>query len=896
MLDSKKTKNKLIAELQEARKKLESQDKQSVSQSEDVFAKAFRASPDMIIITSIPGGVYLEVNDAFARKVGHTREELIGHNLGDFNFFVSGEETEKMMDMLHAQGGFRNVEFKFRVPSGEIQYWLCSAEIVNLNGEDRMISVATDISNHKKMLEALEESKQILGMAFYSSPQAMGITKWETGQFIDVNKSLERVSGYTREELIGHTANDLNIWGKPEYQDEIAHLMLKNNRISNREMQIRKKSGQIYPVLFSAQIIKIRGESCVITSLTDLSERVEMEKALRESEEKFSKAFISGPNPVCLINVKDTRFLEVNDSFLRFTGFSREELVGHTTGELHLWALENERDAMAHDLYATGKLVNVIAHCRTKTGEIRTGMFSAQFFDVNGKANMILSINDITDQIKAEEAIANEAILRRILIQNSRDGIVILTQEGKVFEANRKYCEMLGYTSEEIKNLSAWDWECITPRKDLLERLQKVGDEGDHFETKHRRKDGSLYDVEISTNGAVIAGQKLVFCVCRDITQRKKMEKALRESEEMFSKAFHASPEISAITTLNDGIYIDVNENYSDFTGYSREELIGHTATELGIWARVEQRDDMFRTMAEQGRVSKKEYLFRTKSGEIRTWLFSAMPVTIADVPCLMGVSIDITDQKLIEAKVQEAENLKEVERLRRELLSNVSHELRTPLASIKGFASILIDYNKRLKAKEKLEYLVTIDNNADRMVELIEQLLEVSRLGAGMVSIHKKPTDIKGLCRATITAARKRASGHLFLLNLPKKMPLIDLDEDRIRQVLDHVIDNAVKYSKPGTQITLSVRKTTDDVIFVVADQGSGISDEDMPHIFERMFTSPNRSKSGVSGAGLGLTISKGLIEAHHGKIWIESKVGVGSKCFFTLPLTSSTAEPVDK
>jgi PAS domain S-box-containing protein len=896
MLDSKKTKNQLIAELQEARKKLESQDKQAASQSEDVFAKAFRASPDMMIITSIPGGVYLEVNDAFTSNVGHTREELIGHNLDDFNFFASGEETEKMMDMLHTQGGFRNVEFKFRVSSGEIRYWLCSAEIVNINGEDRMISVATDISNHKKMLEALEESKQILGMAFYSSPQAMGITRWENGQFIDVNESLERVSGYTRDELVNQTANHLKLWGKPEYQDEISGLLVKNNRISNREMQIRKKSGQLCPVLFSAQIIKVRGESCVITSLTDLSERVEMEKALRASEEKFSKAFISGPNPVCLINVEDTRFLEANDSFLRFTGYSREEIVGHTTAELHLWSLEKERDAMAHDLYATGKLVNVIAHCRTKTGEIRIGMFSAQFFDVNGRSNMILSINDITDQIKAEEAIANEAILRRILIQNSRDGIVILTQEGKVFEANLKFCEMLGCTSEEMKNLSVWDWEIFTPREEVLERLRKVGNDGDHFESQNRRRDGSIFDVEISTNGAVIAGQKLVFCVCRDITQRKKMEKALRESEEMFSKAFHASPEISAITTLEDGLYIDINENYADFTGYTRDELIGHTASELEIWARLDQRADMFRTLAEQGRVSKKEYQFRTKSGEIRTWLFSAMPVTLNDVPCLMGVSIDITDQKLIEAKAHEAENLKEVERLRRELLSNVSHELRTPLASIKGFASILIDYDKRLKAKEKLEYLKTIDNNADRLVELIEQLIEVSRLGAGMVSIHKKPTDIKGLCRATTAAARKRASDHLFVLDLPRKLPLINMDDDRIRQVLDHLIDNAIKYSKPGTQITLSVRKAADDVIFVVADQGSGITDEDMPHIFERMFTSQNKSRSGVSGAGLGLTICKGLIEAHNGKIWFESEVGVGSKCFFTLPLTSNKAEPVDK
>ena len=114
---------------------------------------------------------------------------------------------------------------------------------------------------------------------------------------------------------------------------------------------------------------------------------------------------------------------------------------------------------------------------------------------MSGKPHMILSINDVTDQSKAEEAIANEVILRRILIQNSRDGIVIIDSSGKVFEANRKYCEMLGYTPEEIKNLYVWDWDHAIDRRRLQEMIDTVDDTGDHFETRHWRKDGSFYDV-----------------------------------------------------------------------------------------------------------------------------------------------------------------------------------------------------------------------------------------------------------------------------------------------------------------------------------------------------------------------------------------------------------------
>jgi PAS domain S-box-containing protein len=901
MIDSEKTKEQLLAELQETRRQLEivtgagENDKKTGAElikSEEMFSKAFLASPDMIIISSITEGKYIEVNDAFTRNVGYTREELIGHTLEEYSFFSSPAEQERMMVLLRKQGNFRGEEFTFRVRSGEIQQWLCSAEVISVCGENRMIAVAADITRRKKMEQALNEYEQMIGIAFRSSPQAIGIARLESGKFIEVNDSQVNSFGYTREELIGHSAVELNIWKTREDSERIVRQLKKTGRVSNEEVLFRNKSGQLQPTLFSAEVIKIRGELCVIASSTDLTDRWEMERALRESEEKFSKAFSSSPTSVCLFNTEDSKFIEINDSFVRFTGYDHNEIIGHTPDELNLWVSREEMDKMATTLKTTGKLNNERIQSRMKTGEVRTGLFSAQTFQMNGKPLMILSINDITDQTKAEDAIANEAILRRVLIQNSRDGIVILDDNGKVFEANRQYCEMLGYTPEEIKDLHVWDWENTINREKLMEMIHTVDDTGDHFETQHRRKDGSIYDVEICTNGAVISGKKLVFCICRDITERKHIEKALRESEEIFSKVFHSGPEVTAITTIKEGRYIDINENYSQHMGFSREELVGHTAGELGIWVDIQERMDMFETIKKYGKVSKKEYRFRTKSGDIRTWLFSAEPITIGNEPCLLGISIDITDQKLIEAKAQEAENLQEVERLRRELLSNVSHELRTPLASIKGFTSMLLDYGKRLKPSEKREYLETIDKNADRLVELIEQLLEMSRLGAGMLSIRKKPTNIISLCRSAITEARMRAVNHIFILDLPKKLPQIEIDDRRIRQVLDHVLDNAVKYSKTGTEITLSVRKTDGNMLFVIADHGSGISPEDMPHIFERMFISRQKARNTNSGAGLGLTICKGLIEAHDGKIWVESEEGVGSKCFFTLPIKPETAD----
>ena len=204
----------------------------------------------------------------------------------------------------------------------------------------------------------------------------------------------------------------------------------------------------------------------------------------------------------------------------------------------------------------------------------------------------------------------------------------------------------------------------------------------------------------------------------------------------------------------------------------------------------------------------------------------------------------------------------------------------------------MLIDYEDRLKLQEKHDYLETIDKNADRLVELIEQLLEMSRLEAGMLSITKKSIDIIKLCREAINEVRIRATDYNFTLDLPARLPRVNADSRRIRQILDNIIDNSVKFSDKGTEISLTLRRKEAELIFTITDHGTGIPEKDLPRVFNRMFHSPK--KPGVAGVGLGLSICKGLVEAHGGVIWIESEEGKGTKCFFTLPLYNGEGEQV--
>ena len=194
----------------------------------------------------------------------------------------------------------------------------------------------------------------------------------------------------------------------------------------------------------------------------------------------------------------------------------------------------------------------------------------------------LLVLRDITERKRMEEQLENEVFLRRLLVEQSRDGVVVLEQDGNVYEANQQYARMLGYSMEEVHQLHVWDWDTIFGKEELLEMLETVDDAGDHFETQHRRKDGSLCDVEISTNGVVYGGKKLIFCVCRDVSERKRQEQALRESEERYRVLVDTTSDL--IFSFDRNLRLaGINRAAADSLGLTVEAALGRHMADLGL-------------------------------------------------------------------------------------------------------------------------------------------------------------------------------------------------------------------------------------------------------------------------------------------------------------------------
>ena len=370
----------------------------------------------------------------------------------------------------------------------------------------------------------------------------------------------------------------------------------------------------------------------------------------------------------------------------------------------------------------------------------------------------------------------------------------------------------------------------------------------------------------------------------QDLTLRRLAEKELEGKEEHFRALVENSSDAIAIVS-SDGTVLYQSPSYERVLGYVPKEETGRSIFENihpDDIAKVSE--DFARLLQDPSYTTHFEVRVRLRDGSWR--IVEGISRNLLHHPAVAGIVVnfrDITERRQSERKTLEYE---ELNKLKSNLLSTVSHELRAPLAVIKGYATMLLRYDRRLRRAEKLEYLESIDRTTDRLTELVEHLLDMSRLEAGLFRLDTQPASISKLIEEAVAEARIGAPGRKITVDVEEGLPLVNIDPRRIRQVLDNLIDNAIKYSEKGTTVMIEAQYVGSEVQISVTDQGMGIFPEDREKVFERMYRIEQRLNPELKGAGLGLAICKGLVEAHGGRIWVESEVGQGSTFYFTLPI----------
>ncbi|MGW8319871.1 MAG: sensor histidine kinase, partial [Candidatus Promineifilaceae bacterium] len=252
-------------------------------------------------------------------------------------------------------------------------------------------------------------------------------------------------------------------------------------------------------------------------------------------------------------------------------------------------------------------------------------------------------------------------------------------------------------------------------------------------------------------------------------------------------------------------------------------------------------------------------------------------------------------DRAKLDAEAAEAREVQEISRLRSEVMAALSHELRTPLAAIKGYATALMLEEVAWPEEKRYEFLRLIDQETDNLEGMISDMLDSSLIDVGQLEIELQPLRMAHMAEEIAEEMLRHTEAHRFIIDFPPDFPIVDADPRRIRQVLRNIIDNAIKYAPHGGLIVIRGEVRPADVVVSISDQGVGISPEDLIPLFDKYFRVKAPTGYHVAGTGLGLPVSRAIVEAHGGRIWAESTVGEGTTLYFSIPLEDQTASGTD-
>lgn len=868
---------------------------EALQESEQRYRQLVEGVSDGIIVLGSDGR-FIDCNEITSQNFGYTREEFLRLTPADI---VHPDFHELMRENQKKLWASEPIVFEsiYRAKDGSKIPVEVSAQKSIYEENPVILAVVRDVTERKRAEEALRESENRFRAIAESASDAI-IAINSQRNIVYWNNAAEITFGYSANEAIGKPLTLI----MPE-RFRKGHNDAMNRIVSAGESTIfreavelvgLRKDGNEFPAELSLATWKTR-EGIFFTAITrDITERKQAKAELQSERDKIISILDALPDAVFIIN---------QDYDIEYGNSSAEAQFGAIAGRKCYEYFNNREEACpwcGNEAVFAGKTVHT--ESRYLRNQRTYDVIETPLKNPDGSISILGVFRDITERMRAAEALRESESFLNSVIEQSPFSTWISDAEGTNIRQNQACRELFGIERDEevIGKYNIFKDEEVR-RQGFVPLFKKVFTKGktinfvidyDFRKVKHVKVAGATHKILDATVFPIKdANGKVTNAVVqhKDITERKLTEQALRASEAKYRGLLtNVKLGVFRSTPGPHGRFLEANPAMERITGYSREELLQMNVSDL--YVRPEERASVLEAITSGKWRTTEEVRLRKKDGtEI---VISDTKVAVTDdagnLLYFDGIIEDITERKQVEEKAREAEALKELDRLRTELLDNVSHGLRTPLTTIKGYSTLLLDYDTKLRHNEKRHYLESIDKATNRLVRLIDRLIDLSRLKAGLMEVKKAPKSISKLLREAVAESQIRTPRYQLVLNLPKRLPRMNIDARHIREVLDNLIDNATRYSEEGKEVMVTARRVRQKLLISVTDQGIGIAAEELERVFDRMYRAKQRMSDDPGGMGLGLAISKGLVEAHGGRIWAESEQGKGSTFFFTLPLAA--------
>jgi PAS domain S-box-containing protein len=695
------------------------------------------------------------------------------------------------------------------------------------------------------------------------------------------NRAMERISGVKREEVLGKCAFELFLCLKETGEDKfyIEALAGKSVVAENRPYTIPQTGRKGFFDGYYSPRHDENGEVIGgVAIIRDVTERKVAEASVLDDHKRL--AFHVENTPLAVIEWDhEFRVLRWSPAAQKLFGWKAEEVLGKRFSDWE-FVVPEDQDAVNQvgQRQNLGKEHRGISRNRnyTKLGSIlHCEWYNSALYNESGKLVSVLSlVLDVTVARRIEEALRKSEAQYRLLFESNPEPMWVYDLATLRFLAvNDAAVRHYGYSRAEFLDMTLKD---IRPAEDvrlLEDYLAANSSEIDNAgEWRHRKKDGTPINVEITAHKLNFAGRPAEFVLVQDITERKKAETALRISEDRYRDLVENSHELICTHDL-EGRVLSVNPWAARVLGYPRESLIGTNIRDGLLPEYRKQFDDYLRIVTTEGS-ARGVMKVRTATGEIRLWeYYNTLRTEGVEKPIVRGMAHDVTERREALKREQEARvEAEAANRVKDEFLSTLSHELRTPLTAIMGWADLLL--HNEVEPERRKQALETIFRNANSQCQLINDLLEVSRIITGKLRLDFVACELHSVIEAAAESIRPAAEAKGVRLQLafePDVGPVFG-DRERLQQVVWNLLSNGVKFTRAGGLVQVTLRRINSHLEIVVSDTGIGIKPDFLPHVFDRFRQADGSTTRTYGGLGLGLAIVRHLVELHGGTTYADS------------------------
>ena len=713
------------------------------------------------------------------------------------------------------------------------------------------------------------------------------------------NRAMERISGVKREDVIGKNAFEMFPCLKQTGEDEYYREALAGNSVvaENRPYLIAQSGRNGFFDGYYSPRHDEHGEVVGgVAIIRDVTERKLAETASADDHRRL--AFHVENTPLAVIEWDhEFRVLRWSPAAHRLFGWQAKEVLGKRFSD---WQFVVPDDI---------EVVNQVGH-RQNQGQEHHGIsrnrnynklgsiihcewYNSALYNENGKLISVLSlVLDVTVATRIEEALRKSEAQYRLLFESNPQPMWVYDLATLRFLAvNDAAVRHYGYSRSEFLDMTIKD---IRPAEDL-KRLEEylASDAGieQGVEWRHKKKDGTVINVKITSNRLTFGGRQAEFVLVDDITERKKTETALRISEDRYRDLVDNSHELICTHDL-DGRVLQVNPWAARVLGYPQNSLVGINIRDGLLPEYREQFDEYLRTVITEGS-ARGVMKVRTATGETRLWeYYNTLRTEGVEKPIVRGMAHDATERRQALKREKEARmDAEAANRVKDEFLSTLSHELRTPLTAIMGWADLLL--NDEVEPEKRNQAIETIFRNANSQCQLINDLLEVSRIITGKLRLEFVACELHSVIEAAAESIRPTAEARgvrLQVLLEPHVGPVFG-DRERLQQIVWNLLSNGVKFTSRGGLVQVTLQRINSHIEIVVNDSGVGISPDFLPYVFERFRQADGTTTRNYGGLGLGLAIVRHLVELHGGTARAES-AGENQGSKFTIRLPAMTSD----